>query len=193
MSSQRIKASALCLFTERGYEGASLADIIADVGIKKSSIYNHYKSKDDLFLSIYESCIIDELNAMKDFFSKPIQPDELLSQLKAYIKYNAYRAKNILSSQFLFRFIVFPPHHLKELLVEKAEHYFSKLQGQFIDYLQTHDAFSTLSDKQKNDFTHLYCVLLQGIQVDQFLGGGYCTQERLEISWAYFEQLINLS
>lgn len=188
MSSQRIKTSALNLFTERGYEGASLAHIIADVGIKKSSIYNHYKSKDDLFISIYESCIVDELQAMKDFFAKPGQEQDFLSQLKSYVEYKSYRVKHVLSAKFLFRFIIFPPHHLKEQLLEKAESYFTKLAMQFNDYLQIHEQFNALSEAQKSEFIHLYCVLLQGIQNDQFMGGGYCTEERLEISWEFFKK-----
>jgi Transcriptional regulator len=45
---------ALTLFSDRGYEGVSMRDIASSVGIKASSIYNHFKSKEDIFNSIIE-------------------------------------------------------------------------------------------------------------------------------------------
>lgn len=43
---------ALTLFSEGGYEGVSMRDIAAAVGIKAASLYNHFKSKEDIFTSI---------------------------------------------------------------------------------------------------------------------------------------------
>lgn len=49
-----IMYEALTLFSERGYEGVSMRDIASKVGIKAASLYNHYKSKEDIFNSIIE-------------------------------------------------------------------------------------------------------------------------------------------
>lgn len=48
---------ALTLFSKKGYEGVSMRDIANAVGIKASSLYNHFKSKQDIFDSI-----IDEMS-----------------------------------------------------------------------------------------------------------------------------------
>lgn len=45
---------ALSLFSDRGYEGVTMRDIASSVGIKASSLYNHFKSKEDIFNSIIE-------------------------------------------------------------------------------------------------------------------------------------------
>lgn len=42
---QEIFQSALSLFAQKGYDGVSIRDIAKSVGIKESSIYNHYPSK----------------------------------------------------------------------------------------------------------------------------------------------------
>ncbi|ADU27217.1 TetR/AcrR family transcriptional regulator [Ethanoligenens harbinense] len=42
---QEIFNSALSLFAQKGYDGVSIRDIAKAVGIKESSIYNHYSSK----------------------------------------------------------------------------------------------------------------------------------------------------
>ncbi|ODD30998.1 TetR family transcriptional regulator [Listeria monocytogenes] len=52
MRKEEIKQAALTLFANNGFEGTSLADIAGVVGLKKQSIYSHFKDKDDLFLSI---------------------------------------------------------------------------------------------------------------------------------------------
>ncbi|MBD2807322.1 helix-turn-helix transcriptional regulator, partial [Xenorhabdus sp. ZM] len=45
MTANRIKAVALSHFARYGYEGTSLANIAQEVGIKKPSIYAHFKGK----------------------------------------------------------------------------------------------------------------------------------------------------
>ena len=44
----KIFDAALNLFAEKGYDGVSIRDIAASVGIKESSIYKHYSSKAEI-------------------------------------------------------------------------------------------------------------------------------------------------
>jgi AcrR family transcriptional regulator len=43
-----IVESAFRLFIERGYEGASMADLVAATGLSKGAVYHHFKGKDAL-------------------------------------------------------------------------------------------------------------------------------------------------
>ena len=52
---ERIIDTAITLFSDRGYEKVSMRDIAGTVGIKASSIYNHFLSKQDILKSVYES------------------------------------------------------------------------------------------------------------------------------------------
>ena len=54
---ETIVYQALTLFSDKGYEGVSVRDIANAVGIKAASLYNHFKSKEDIFNSI-----IDEMS-----------------------------------------------------------------------------------------------------------------------------------
>ncbi len=49
---QRILSESLRLFSEKGYDAVSVAEIATAVGIKAPSLYKHYKSKRDIFDSI---------------------------------------------------------------------------------------------------------------------------------------------
>lgn len=48
----RTLQEALRLFSEKGYEAVSVRDIARAVGVKESSLYNHFKNKQDIYDSI---------------------------------------------------------------------------------------------------------------------------------------------
>lgn len=52
---ERILLEALNLFSQKGYDPVSVRDIAGAVGIKESSLYNHFKNKQDIF-----DCILTE-------------------------------------------------------------------------------------------------------------------------------------
>lgn len=51
---QKILSAALDLFSVHGYDGVSVKDIASAVGIKDSSLYKHYKSKQDIFQTLID-------------------------------------------------------------------------------------------------------------------------------------------
>lgn len=51
---ERISEEARRLFSIKGYEATSVRDIAKAVGIKDSSLYNHYKNKQEIFDYIIE-------------------------------------------------------------------------------------------------------------------------------------------
>jgi AcrR family transcriptional regulator len=50
----RIQQIAVELFTEHGYEGTSLREIAEQLGVTKAALYYHFKSKEDIILSLVE-------------------------------------------------------------------------------------------------------------------------------------------
>ncbi|MFF5179425.1 TetR/AcrR family transcriptional regulator [Micromonospora sp. NPDC000316] len=65
---ERIKAVALELFTEQGYEKTSLREIAERLGVTKAALYYHFKSKDDIVASFVEERLerMDALIAWAD-------------------------------------------------------------------------------------------------------------------------------
>ncbi len=73
---QKIFDTSIELFSKKGFNGVSMREIAKVVGIKESSIYNHYKSKDEIIDSIF------------DFFASSIKnyrPSE--TELKNMVSY----------------------------------------------------------------------------------------------------------
>lgn len=68
---ERIFYETLTLFSTYGYEAVTIREIASVVGIKESSIYNHFKSKQDLLDTIVNETIkrydniLEELNVPK--------------------------------------------------------------------------------------------------------------------------------
>ncbi|MCW8839071.1 MAG: TetR/AcrR family transcriptional regulator [Thiovulaceae bacterium] len=65
---EKILKSSTKLFCEHGYKGTSVRTIAADVGIKQSALYNHFKNKEEIFLEV-----------SKNIFSTPfsLKDDEI--------------------------------------------------------------------------------------------------------------------
>lgn len=53
---ENIIKESIDLFSVRGYDAVSVRDIAKTVGIKGSSIYNHFQSKEDIFNCILDKC-----------------------------------------------------------------------------------------------------------------------------------------
>ena len=49
---EKILKVSTTLFSKLGYKGASVRKIAAEVGIRESAIYNHYKNKEEIFFEV---------------------------------------------------------------------------------------------------------------------------------------------
>ena len=73
LSKYKIFDTALDLFSKKGYDSVSVRTIASEVGIKESSIYNHYSSKKDILMSI--------LNYFEEYFKGNPLDDENIRKL----------------------------------------------------------------------------------------------------------------
>ncbi|MEO8607247.1 MAG: TetR/AcrR family transcriptional regulator [Chloroflexota bacterium] len=54
---QMIIQRAAAVFNQRGYFGTSIADLVAETGLERGGIYNHFDNKDDLALAAFDYAV----------------------------------------------------------------------------------------------------------------------------------------
>jgi AcrR family transcriptional regulator len=52
---ERIQQTAIALFSEHGYEHTSLREIAEQLGVTKAALYYHFKTKEDIAASFFDS------------------------------------------------------------------------------------------------------------------------------------------
>lgn len=119
------------LFLENGYEATNIRDICKDVGIKASTLYFHYKSKQDLFFYIYDEICMDYIKHIKEI--QIIKQDnsieeKLYSLLKQKIE---YCVADISKRKFILRYNLFPPEEISSVIREKYK-FFTKEENNII-------------------------------------------------------------
>lgn len=76
-----IVAEATKLFAEKGYDGASMADLAARVGLRKASLFHHFSSKERLYAAVLERPVQSVRGAMTGAAGTQGSLDERLDAL----------------------------------------------------------------------------------------------------------------
>ncbi|WHY77023.1 TetR/AcrR family transcriptional regulator [Neobacillus sp. WH10] len=183
MTSNRIKEVALNHFTKNGYEGTSMAQIADEVGIKKQSIYTHFKGKDELFLQVCSDVFDDELRFVIDFIenntTRPIE-DFLFGFLSDYK--DRYEKND--NTKFWLRISFFPPTHLYEQVMKSVYEYLDQLEELLFPIMEKamkDGKISSTTDAKRA--VAAFLGVLDGILVEMLYGGPERSLKRLDASW----------
>ncbi|MCK8061021.1 MULTISPECIES: TetR/AcrR family transcriptional regulator [unclassified Fusibacter] len=71
------------IFNEKGYENTSMADIAVASDIAVGTIYNYYKSKPEVYISVMTGATSPEMD--EDFFKETMKIDDLTDMVMAYL------------------------------------------------------------------------------------------------------------
>ncbi|MBB5174691.1 TetR/AcrR family transcriptional regulator [Texcoconibacillus texcoconensis] len=171
MKQTEIKQVAIRLFSEHGYEKTSLSDIANEVGIKKPSLYNHFPSKEALFLNIVDDVYDGFINHLK----KAISSSDRISneqKLKAALTSTcSFMSEHHLGKMYM-RMMLFPPSHLKELAHERFLECEKKMNELFAP------VFENAIQKQE----------IVNMDIQTCIDGFYCLIDGLSAHMFYYDQ-----
>lgn len=148
----RILDESLIMFAENGYKGTNLRELAAQLGLSKSALYKHYKSKEDIW-----NCLLDRMEGYyaQHFGSEanlPLQPkscEELLTLTVNMLRFTVNDPKIILIRKLLLT-EQFHDERVKELatkhFLEGTQKIFAKVfEGMMTDGLLKKDNPEMLS------------------------------------------------
>jgi AcrR family transcriptional regulator len=104
---QRILDVALELLAEHGYGGASLQQVADGVGLHKSSLFHHFRSKEELAREVYRGLVERLLKRLEPLLAEdPPRLETLLAALDAAVDHFAAEPA---AARLLMRLMVEPP------------------------------------------------------------------------------------
>ncbi|MEK4761096.1 TetR/AcrR family transcriptional regulator [Viridibacillus sp. FSL E2-0187] len=186
MKSDEIKEAALKYFTIHGYEGASLSIIAEEVGMKKQSIYSHFKGKDDLFLQVLRDAKETELSSKLQYFSKGDKknPEKVLyGFLKLII--NLFQQNEQL--KFWLRMSFFPPAHLEKVIEQEVIDIEEKVQRVLERNFQDWINDKLIIGESAETPTYAFLGVVDSILLELVYGNDEKRlKDKLEASWTVF-------
>ncbi|WP_438349699.1 TetR/AcrR family transcriptional regulator [Paenibacillus sp. FA6] len=186
MKRKEIKDVALKFFTIHGYEGASLSQIAEQVGMRKQSLYAHFKGKDDLFLQVLHDAKEAEISSILHYLSKvdTLNPKaDLLGYLQLVI--DLFQQSEQL--KFWLRMSFFPPLHLaiaiSEEVIDTEEKIQTVLESKFQEWI---DAKAIMEDTASVP-TLAFLGIVDSIMLELAYGNNeQRLNDKLNASWTVF-------
>lgn len=87
MSREAILESAAQVFRQKGFHGASMADIAETVQLQKASLYHHFSSKQDILLELLDRALDMVTDGMVQVMEQDVPAEEKLRlAMRSYLK-----------------------------------------------------------------------------------------------------------
>lgn len=186
MTANLIIEAALKLFTHHGYEGASLAVIANEVGIHKSSIYTHFKKKEDLFLTVFDYAMVDYHKHLKELI-KNIQNDSIEDILyKILYDVGQYYNQSMEKVVFLKRALLFPPIFLQDELRAKFSSSDKSLIQMLYSLFEGRLQETNATNQDVKGWLNAYSCVLDGLFSHMVYYGNVGFDEKVTSVWNLF-------
>lgn len=188
MKKEEIKEAAIKYFLQKGFEGASLSEIAEEAGIKKASIYSHFKGKDDLFLEVLREAKEEEIKLKRRFFEEEDarDPETFLYKYLLHVK-EMFQNKPTL--KFWLRMGFFPPIHLYEKIQKEVLEAETIQEELFLNVSKSWLEKGFVHIKDDKTFSLAFTGIIMAVMVDiVYFNDGKRVEEKLEALWNVFWQ-----
>lgn len=101
---ERILAAALELFSQNGYAGTNIRELTASLGLVKSGVYKHFKSKDEIWNALLDEMIAyyaERFGSPERLSPVPDSPEELVTMTMRMVDFTVHDEKIIMTRKVL--------------------------------------------------------------------------------------------
>ncbi|MFJ4143008.1 TetR/AcrR family transcriptional regulator [Pseudomonas sp. NPDC089734] len=184
-AAERVALIALEQFAEHGYDAASLNDIAIGAGIRKASLYAHFKGKDELFGVVLVLALEAEHHYVEAQFAgekSTTAGQEYLANLKTrYTTSNALR--------FLLRAAFYPPQTLRQPVMSGFESYLASIRHAFQAALAR--SSPQVSPRASGILTESYMAIIDSLYVELIYGNEDHYERRFK-ALRYLSRVVDL-
>ena len=137
---ERILAKALELFSQKGYEGTNINELMESVGLVKSAMYRHFESKEEIWNTLLDRLIVyyeERFGSPERLPPVPESTDELFAMTMRMVNFTIHD-ETIVMTRKLLTIEQFRDERAKELA---TKHFLTGLTEMFAH------VFSGMMDK----------------------------------------------
>ncbi|PZE20711.1 TetR/AcrR family transcriptional regulator [Paenibacillus xerothermodurans] len=193
MTANKIRAAALRLFAQFGYEATPLSEIAKAVGIKTPSLYAHFNSKEQLFLAVFEDLLQEQLTRIRGL-------EQLLGNMsieeRLYTILQDASQSYLLGEEgitFLKRAMLFPPAALQSELRARFAVSEAALSSILANIFTEGMRNGSIRQQRSEDLLASFYCLLDGAFIQQFYYARADFEQRLQSIWRIYWQGIKAS
>ncbi|WP_347861337.1 TetR/AcrR family transcriptional regulator [Salimicrobium sp. PL1-032A] len=185
MTHYKIIQISIDLFAETGYHNTSLSDIARGVGIKKPSLYNHFDSKDAIFLAVLEELkqrVVDIILQEITYNDKDTTEKKLYQIFDKYTEWMTDSKEGQLFKRLTF----FPP----EAFAEEIKHVFLQVEAQITEtilpVLEQGQAEKHIRPMDRETLLSAFHTMMDGLFLEEHYYGKDVLTDRKKASWEIF-------
>lgn len=186
MSARDIRLAAMRLFGRQGYASTTLSAIADAVGIKAPSLYAHFRSKEELFLTVFDDAIRAELGELAAAMSPEMSAAD---GLRRYLRETVERFASTALLPFLLRSIYLPPVQLAAHIRERDAVFSAELARQVEQALARQTAAAPLG-LPPEEAALAFIGMLRGIHAELLHAGPGAAQPLSRALWCVYARAL---
>lgn len=185
-AAQRICNAAAEHFSLRGYDGASLNEIAEMAGIRKATLYSHFKGKDQLFIQVLDDAIEAECK-----FTCSMLQNEDTAPGNAYLAAINERFGQSVYFRYLLRCIYWPPDKLRCVIDKLYRNFLDNIANAFHAQLLRFMS-DGLTESDRMLLVQAYIGIIESLYVEITYSSTGEIDKRRKALWAIFSDSLAL-
>ncbi|GIP21826.1 TetR/AcrR family transcriptional regulator [Paenibacillus sp. J22TS3] len=188
---RKLQKAALLHFARDGYEGASLQHIAQDAGMKKPSIYAHFKGKEELFMSVLSQVFKEGRHRITAYFLREMDTplEQRLHGLFLMLQEEYMRNRD---TKFLLRMIFFPPHAVYEEVMAVIYPFLDSLENRLVRLLKEESSRGNFVTADIRQAAVAFMTFADGIMVELLYENPERSRKRLDAVWPVYWKGISM-